>query len=205
MNIMKDMEEKEAKEYEKSINKLYKSTGINIYDLTKDNIMSYNEIHDIFLLSSKNNSITLEELKRGFECFKKDKNELSINKIYATLLNPDKKWTSYLDSCLKLINEKETYNKTFNKYYKDRTDLINFTDEQKKIYVLENFYKEYTEESIFFPKDITKEYVEHNYIYYIDINTSNDLPDEEKDYLYYLVIGAFCKDNVIINNVSYYD
>ena len=104
MNIMKDMEEKEAKEYEKSINKLYKSTGINIYDLTKDNIMSYNEIHDIFLLSSKNNSITLEELKRGFECFKKDKNELSINKIYATLLNPDKKWTSYLDSCLKLIN-----------------------------------------------------------------------------------------------------
>lgn len=70
---------------------------------------------------------------------------------------------------------------------------MNFTDEQKKIYILENFHKEYIEESMFFPEDITKEYVEHNYIYYIDIHTSDDLPDKEIDYLYWLVIGIFLK------------
>ena len=116
------------------------------------------------------------------------------------LLNPNRQWNEYLDYCLELIDEKETYNETFNEYYKNRIDLMNFTDEQKKIYILENFHKEYIEESMFFPEDITKEYVEHNYIYYIDIHTSDDLPDKEIDYLYWLVIGIFFKDNIIINN-----
>lgn len=50
---------------------------------------------------------------------------------------------------------------------------------------------------------VAKECVEYNYIYYIDIHTSDDLPDKEVDYLYWLVIGIFFKDNTIINNVSY--
>lgn len=201
---MKDMTDEELVEYETSIDEIFKHTNINIYDLIKENnIMSYKETHDIFLVSSKNNSIHLDKLKQSIEVFKYNKDELNINKIYVKLLNPNKQWDEYLDYCLKLIDEKETYNETFNEYYKNRIDLMNFTDEQKKIYILENFHKEYIEESMFFPEDITKEYVEHNYIYYIDIHTSDDLPDKEIDYLYWLVIGIFFKDNTIINNVSY--
>lgn len=165
--------------------------------------MSYKETHDIFLVSSKSNSIHLDKLKQSIEVFKHDKDKISINKIYVKLLNPNRQWNEYLDYCLELIDEKETYNETFNEYYKNRIDLMNFTDEQKKIYILENFHKEYIEENMFFPEDITKEYVEHNYIYYIDIHTSDDLPDKEIDCLYWLVIGIFFKDNIVINNVSY--
>lgn len=201
---MKDMTDEELVEYETSIDRIFKHTNINIYDLIKENnIMGYKETHDIFLVSSKNNSIHLDKLKQSVKVFKYDKDELSINKIYVKLLNPNRQWNEYLDYCLELIDEKETYNETFNEYYKNRIDLMNFTDEQKKIYVLENFHKEYIEESMFFPEDITKEYIEHNYIYYIDIHTSDDLPDKEIDYLYWLVIGIFFKDNTIINNVSY--
>ena len=194
---MKDMTDEELTEYETSIDRIFKHTNINIYDLIKENnIIGYKETHDIFLVSSKNNNIHLDKLKQSVEVFKYDKDELSINKIYVKLLNPNRQWNEYLDYCLELIDEKETYNETFN-------NLMNFTDEQKKIYILENFHKEYIEESMFFPEDITKEYVEHNYIYYIDIHTSDDLPDKEVDYLYWLVIGIFFKDNTIINNVSY--
>lgn len=200
---MKDMTDEELTEYEASIDRIFKHININIYDLIKENnIMGYKETHDIFLVSSKNNSIHLDKLKQSVEVFKYDKDELSINKIYVKLLNPNRQWNEYLDYCLDLIDKKKTYNETFNEYYKNRIGLMSFTDEQK-IYVLENFHKEYIEESMFFPEDITKEYVEHNYIYYIDIHTSDDLPDKEIDYLYWLVIGIFFKDNIIINNVSY--
>lgn len=200
---MKDMTDEELTEYEASIDRIFKHININIYDLIKENnIMGYKETHDIFLVSSKNNSIHLDKLKQSVEVFKYDKDELSINKIYVKLLNPNRQWNEYLDYCLDLIDKKETYNETFNEYYKNRIGLMSFTDEQK-IYVLENFHKEYIEENMFFPEDITKEYVEHNYIYYIDIHTSDDLPDKEIDYLYWLVIGIFFKDNIVINNVSY--
>lgn len=136
------MTDEELVEYETSIDKIFKHTNINIYDLIKENnIMSYKETHDIFLVSSKNNSIHLDKLKQSVEVFKCDKDELSINKIYVKLLNPNRQWNEYLDYCLELIDKKETYNETFNEYYKNRIDLMNFTDEQKKFMYWKIFIK----------------------------------------------------------------
>lgn len=48
------MTDEELTEYEASIDRIFKHTNINIYDLIKENnIMGCKETHDIFLVSSK--------------------------------------------------------------------------------------------------------------------------------------------------------
>lgn len=211
---MKDITLEETNQYDKSINKLYKSTNINIHDLLKiakeNKNMSYSEEHGIFLIASKVNTLKIDNLKNKLSFFKKDRNDLSINNIYIELLNPDKTWTTYLDKCLYIINEECSYYETFNKLYPYRADLLNLTNEQKKIYVIEKSCDKYVQDSIFFPKEITKDFIKENYIYYVDIHTCSDLDEQQIDFLYNFVLGILVKNisedeklNTIINSVSY--
>ena len=89
--------------------------------------------------------------------------------------------------------------------------MLNLTNETKEnLRNRKNLVMNTYKIAFFFPKEITKDFIKENYIYYVDIHTCSDLDEQQIDFLYNFVLGILVKNisedeklNTIINSVSY--